>query len=117
MSNDATGRLIRPYLMTGGRTAVDEEIRVETQLQTTPKGSRQLETYRWEAAQILELADRPQSLAELSAHARLPLGVTRVIVSDLISDGVLTAQRAVATVSHSSHASLLEEVLDGVRRI
>ena len=112
-----TGRLIRPYLMTGGRTEVEEEIRLETQLQTTPKGQREADTYRWEAAQILELALHPLSLAEISAHAQIPLGVARVIVSDLISDDVMNAQRSIAVVSQKSHASLLEKVLDGVRSL
>jgi len=112
-----TGRLIRPYLMTGGRTTVDDDIRIETQLQTTPKGRRELSSFRWEAAQILELADQPLSLAEISARAEIPLGAARVIVSDLIGDGVLIAQRAVASVSNSTNASLLQKVLDGVRSL
>ncbi|MFK7918526.1 MAG: DUF742 domain-containing protein [Ilumatobacter sp.] len=112
----ANGRLVRPYLMTGGRTAVDEEIRLETQLQSTSHG---LETgsHRWESAQILKLAERPIALVEISARLDIPLGVTRVLVSDLIKSKAISAQRPITTMSHKSHASLLEKVLDGVRSL
>jgi Protein of unknown function (DUF742) len=113
----ATGRLIRPYLMTGGRTEVDDDIRLETQLQTTARGHRRAHDFRWEAKRILELAERPTALVEISARADLPLGVTRVVVSDLIKEGVMAAQRPIEVISHHSHKSLLEKVLNGVRNI
>jgi hypothetical protein len=112
-----TGRLIRPYLMTGGRTEVDDDIRLETQLQTTLRGHRRAGEFRWEAKRIMELAERPTALVEISARANLPLGVTRVVVSDLIKEGVMAAQRPIETISHRSHASLLEKVLNGIRNI
>ena len=111
------GRLIRPYLMTGGRTEVDEDIRLETQLQTTTRGHRRVDEFRWEARRILELAERPMALVEISARADLPLGVTRVVVSDLIKDGVLAAQRPIEMILNRSNTSLLEKVLNGVRNL
>lgn len=112
-----TGRLIRPYLMTGGRTEADGDIRLETQLQTTARGHRTAGNFRWEAARILELADRPTALVEIAARANLPIGVTRVVVSDLINEGVMTAHRSIEVISRESHTSLLEKVLNGVRNI
>ena len=38
-AGDVTGRLIRPYAMTGGRTLVDTDIGLETQIQE-PHGRR-----------------------------------------------------------------------------
>ena len=37
---------------------------------------------------------KPQSLAELSAHTRHPLGVTRVLLADKVADARQTVQRA-----------------------
>lgn len=112
----ASGRLVRPYLMTGGRTTVDEEIQLETQLQATGQGSDS-SLHRWESAQILALAEQPVALIEISARLSIPLGVTRVLVSDLIKSKAIRAQRPIVAMSHKSHASLLEKVLDGVRSL
>jgi hypothetical protein len=117
LNSGSTGRLIRPYLMTGGRTEIDDEIRLETQLQTTARGHRRVDDFRWEAKRILELAERPTALVEISARADLPLGVTRVVVSDLIKAGVMAAQRPIEVISHHTQRSLLEKVLNGVRNI
>lgn len=112
----ASTRLVRPYLMTGGRTTADEEIQLETQLLATGGGG-DASPHRWESAQILELAEQPVALIEVSARLSIPLGVARVLVSDLIKSNALSAQRPTAAISPTSHASLLEKVLDGVRSL
>jgi len=109
-----TGRMVRPYAMTGGRTAADvATISLEAQIHvsgTQPAGK----LYRWEAARILQLAVTPIALIELSARASIPIGVARVIVSDLADDGALVVQRP-ATLP--TYTSLLEKVLAGVRAL
>jgi len=109
-----TGRLVRPYAMTGGRTAADvATISLEAQIQvsgTQPAGK----VYRWEAARILQLAITPIALIELSARASIPIGVARVIVSDLAGDGALVVQRPP---TQPTYTSLLEKVLAGVRAL
>ena len=111
---ERTGRLVRPYAMTGGRTAADvATISLEAQIQvsgTQPAGK----VYRWEAARILELAATPIALIELSARASIPIGVARVIVSDLAGDGALVVQRPP---TQPTYTSLLEKVLAGVRAL
>jgi hypothetical protein len=75
-----------------------------------------------EKKKILELASGEyQSVAELSAHTRLPLGVVRVLVTDLAHDKHLmihtggTAQDASVHDEHGGLSlSLLESVLDGI---
>ena len=100
--------------MTGGRTAADvATISLEAQIQvsgTRPEGK----VYRWEAARILELAATPIALIELSARASIPIGVARVIVSDLAEDGALVVQRPP---TQPTYTSLLEKVLAGVRAL
>jgi len=112
---DDTGRLIRPYAITGGRTGGEVEISLESQIQASTRASEHLGAYRWEAARLIELVQTPMALIELAARLELPLGVARVLVADLISDGAVTIHQPV--VAEQNFGSLLERVLDGVRNL
>jgi hypothetical protein len=113
--DDETGRLIRPYAMTGGRTGTEgDSIGLEAQIQASTRASTHLGAYRWEAARLIELVQTPTALVEVAARLEIPIGVTRVLVADLVRDG--------AVVVHiprrpQSFTSLLEKVLDGVRSL
>ncbi len=82
---------VRPYAVTGGRVSRRER--------GPPHGGarrsclRHTETLRGltpEKKKILQLAaGQYQSVAELSAHTRLPLGVVRVLVTDLAEEKYL----------------------------
>lgn len=116
-ADEHTGRLIRPYAMTGGRTAADvAPISLESQITATgfvPKGI----VYRWEPARVLQLCATPIALIELAARANIPIGVARVVVSDLCADGALDVQRPPTLPTLTNYASLLEKVLDRVRAL
>lgn len=112
--DDVTGRLIRPYAMTGGRTTADTDINLEAQVQTSTRLEESGKIYRWEAAKILKLAERPMALIEIAARAEIPIGVARVVVADLVDEGAVVVQRTSTT---TSYTSLLEKVLDGIRNI
>jgi len=109
-----TGRLIRPYAMTGGRTLADSEISLEAQIQATARASQHLGAYRWEAAKVVDLVQSPMALIEIAARLQIPIGVARVLVADLVSDGAVMLHTPEKT---QSFASLLERVLDGVRNL
>ena len=113
---DQTGRLIRPYAMTGGRTGLDTDIIIglEAQIQAASRASQHLGGYRWEAAKVVELVQSPMALVELSARLQIPLGVARVLVADLMADGAVVLHQPVTT---QNFGSLLERVLDGVRNL
>ena len=77
----------RPYTLTGGRTRAPIELPIEVTVETL---NGELD---WEPADvrtvIVELCrDRP-SIAEISSYAALPIGVTRVLVGDLVESGHL----------------------------
>jgi hypothetical protein len=112
--SEDTGRLIRPYAITGGRTGGEVDIGLESQIQANTRGSQHLGAYRWEAARLVELVQEPMALIELAARLELPLGVARVLVADLINDGAVVLHEPVAT---QNFGSLLERVLDGVRNL
>jgi hypothetical protein len=113
-TEDLTGRLVRPYTITGGRTDVDSDISLETQIQASSRASQHLGAYRWEAAEVVELVQAPMALIEIAARLEIPIGVARVIVADLVVDGAVVLRFPAKT---RSFASLLEGVLDGVRNL
>lgn len=112
--DDPTGRLVRPYAMTGGRTASDvATISLEAQVRASgavPAGK----LYRWEASRVLHLVTTPLALIEIAARAAIPIGVARVIVADLVADGAVVVDQPMP---QRTYASLLEKVLDGVRAL
>jgi hypothetical protein len=103
--------VIRPFLLTGGRTRpVQDGLRVETLIQARPGALAA--TLRFEARQIVELCQQPTSVAELAAALRVPLGVARVLVSDLVADGsVVVAQREELSIQ------MIERIRDRVRAL
>ena len=80
--------IVRPFMLTGGRTRpVRDDLRIETLLRALPAALSA--PLRFEARRIVELCQRPMSLADLAVGLRIPLGVTRVLVADLLADGYL----------------------------
>lgn len=103
--------LVRPFLVTGGRTATDHhELRVETLVRAV--GDHPPAALRFEARRIVELSRRPVSVAELAAALGLPIGVVRVLVGDLLGTGTV----AVVEMQDISLA-LLERIRDRVRAL
>ncbi len=103
--------LIRPFLVTGGRTwTAEQAIRVESLIRTVDAADTR--GLRFEARRIIEICRRPTSLAELAVALRMPIGVIRVLVGDLVSNGTVT----VVQVEEISLA-LLERIRDRVRAL
>jgi hypothetical protein len=70
-----------------------------------------------EQAAVLTLCNiRPRSVADLAADLDLPLGVTRVILTDLLDYGHIRVTRPVRPVDIPDER-LLQEVIDGLRAL
>ena len=112
--DDKAGRLVRPYTVSNGRTRPSAHFDLLTMVMAT--GSEPRNYLGPDHAQVLELCDGPMSVAELSAHVRLPAVVTKVLLSDLVDCGAITtkAPRTVAAVPNDQ--DLLEAVLHGLRK-
>ncbi|MEZ5236112.1 MAG: DUF742 domain-containing protein [Acidimicrobiales bacterium] len=85
--------MIRPFMVTGGRT--DAALPVEAMVVDAAAGRAELpgmEEYR----RIYRLCAEPQAIAELSAKAKLPLGVVRVLVSDLVESQALNLAASIS---------------------
>lgn len=95
---DAPSR-VRPYTLTSGRTYSAVEFALEAPVEVLQVSSR---PPRWPKndvrADILTLCLHRPSVAEIAAKLSLPLGVTRVLVGDLVRQGYL---RVHATIDDS----------------
>jgi Protein of unknown function (DUF742) len=110
------GRLVRPYYMTGGRgrpTQVDLEI--EALVSTTALGERSPQLAVEQRA-IIALCRDLLSVAEVSARLDLPLGVTRVLIGDMATEGLVIVHRP-TSVGDRPDLALLQRVLYGLHQI
>jgi hypothetical protein len=114
--DDRSGLRVRPYAITGGRTRSRTEVQIETIVVRTAKGEGALGTAGFEKATILRLCETPLSVAEISAHLHLPLGVARVLVGDMTDEGLVDFNRSQAGGDRPS-LRLLERVFDGLQAL
>lgn len=120
--DDAAGPLVRPYAVTRGRTmGAGHDLDMLTLVVTvsTPPRMRQVEP---EYADIVQLCETPQSVAEVSAHLGLPLAVSKILVGDLITEGWLNFRSPVSRDSDNDIAgigdlNILQAVLTGIRKL
>ena len=118
LGEDGPGRLVRPYAMTGGRTrSVGAEIPLEALVIVTDEGRRRAEGLAWEQRAIAELCASPLSVAEVSAHLKVPLGVARVLVGDMAAEGLVEMSGASGSEQAPNDLNLLERVLNGLRAL
>jgi hypothetical protein len=120
--DEPTGALVRPYAVTRGRTRPKLEIALEALLETTDRGRSDGHTsgsHGREQQFIAQLCDgRLQSLAEVAARMKLPLGVARVLVADMAADGLVAIYEPTSFDTNDSVGTeLLERVLSGLRRL
>ena len=109
------GLRVRPYAITGGRTRAATEVPIEAIVYRTPKGVAAVSSMSLERRQILSILASPQSAAEISARLRLPLGVARVVLGDLVDEGFVALNTRSA--SGRPDLRLLERVLDGLQAL
>ena len=107
---------VRPYTVTGGRTRpTSTSIPVEALVEAVAQPEVGMTPER---RRILKLtASQYLSVAELSAHLHLPVGVVRVVVSDLSTAGKVRVHGLPATTTTAEPAttiSVLESVLNGI---
>jgi len=121
--DEPTGALVRPYAVTRGRTRPKLEIALEALGETTVRG-RGTGTGRGGGSEhqyIAAMCDggRVQSLAEIAARMQLPLGVARVIVADMATDGLVAVYEPTSLEDETDAVGteLLERVLSGLRRL
>jgi hypothetical protein len=110
------GRVVPAYALTRGRTrSVGRDLPLETLVTATEPGRSHPSSLQAERRMIVEMCAGPMSVAEIAAHLRIPLGVARVLVSDLASGGYLTVHLPRQTGNDRPDVAILERLLDGLR--
>jgi hypothetical protein len=108
----------RPYTLTGGRTRPRIELPIEATVETLVSSGEPDWAPGDVRTVIIQLCrDRP-SIAEISSYAGLPIGVTRVLVGDLMESGHLRVHNTLTDQSTASERRLLiERTLSGLRAL
>lgn len=116
-ANPRQRNLVRPYMLTRGRTSgslgVFELHAPVLALVTIDQVGR---TATPEDRRIVELCQTPMSVAEISARLGTPVGVSRVLVGDLVTARMLHVRQTEDPAEHRD-VRLLERLLEGIRAI
>ncbi|MFE2998103.1 DUF742 domain-containing protein [Nocardia sp. NPDC059246] len=114
---DVDGPLVRPYAVTQGRTGgLRGDLDMITQI-ATARFDRAVELLDPDSRRILRLCASPISIAEVAAQLNRPLMVTKILVSDLITNEFLIHRSPDTSTSGAADTHLLQTVLNGIRRL
>lgn len=90
-------QVVRSFLVTGGKASVPydgPELALETLVERTKRGEIVLPRLNFERRLIIDILATRMSIAEVSAHLKLPMLSTIVLVSQLVADGLVEAQES-----------------------
>ncbi|MFJ2031339.1 DUF742 domain-containing protein [Streptosporangium sp. NPDC087985] len=107
--------LVRMYTVTGGRTAPRTQLAMEALVSSATSAQLGL-SYIREYRAISELCRQIRSVAEISALLHIPLGVARVLISDMESEGLVRIHHPQID-QGGPGLDLLERVLSGLHRL
>jgi Protein of unknown function (DUF742) len=115
---EAEASLVRPYILTAGRTNTRVNLPLEAPIRTLEFGSAP----RWPGndvrAKILGLGVDSPSVAEIAARLSLPLGVARVLIGDLVTQGYARVQTTLGeSATTDERRELLGRTLRGLRAL
>jgi hypothetical protein len=111
------GRVVPAYAFTHGRTrSAGEELPLEALVTATELATQNEPALQMEWRTIVNLSVRPTSVVEIGAALQVPVGVARVLVSDLANAGYLEVHlpRPSDADGGPGHA-ILGRLLDGLR--
>ncbi len=115
--DEAAGPLVRPYAITRGRIpASDITLDVATQVMALSGTKRDGVGLTPEHTAILDLCERPLSIAEIAVHVKIPIAVVKVLCGDLIERGEVIV-RSPSQPMQAPDRQLLQAVLDGLSKL
>jgi hypothetical protein len=110
------GPVVRPYALTGGRTRpAGERFDLLALVCAVRNSSHDLSQLEPEQLVVLRRCRVPTPAADLASDLDLPLGVIRILVSDLRERGLVTIHRPAP--AGLADPKILKDVADGLRRI
>lgn len=107
------GRLVRPYTVSGGRTKPSVALDMLSMVRSTGRALKIDLTPEHSLA--LTLSRAPVTVAEIGAHLKLPVAVAKILLSDLIDQGAVTA-RPPDPAADPADRDILQRVLDGLHK-
>jgi len=111
------GPVVRPFALTGGRTRPDtSDFDLMTLVVQSPEplyGSLLLGP---EHEAILDLCRTPVSVAEIASSLDLAIGVVRVLLGDLLTEGRISV-RTQAPLAQFPPSRIIKEVIDGLQAL
>jgi hypothetical protein len=116
-----SGPVVRPYAVTGGRTEpadgqVLDLIAVVVGTSKSDGTGGDPPRRSPEHRKIIDLARQPTTVADIASGTRLPVGVVRVLLADLIMLGAIKVVRQRPAREMPSD-DLLREILNGLRAL
>jgi hypothetical protein len=111
------GPVARPYMLTGGRTRPRGPSRFDV-IDFIVRTGKPAEDYPFtpERGHLLQLCRQPITVADLASATRIPLGLVRVLLADLVHDGLVTV-RTQAPAGPVSDTGLLQKILNGLHAL
>lgn len=109
--------VVRAYMMTAGAASANVvALAFESMVSLTAKGKAASPNLQFERGKIAKIvADHVQSVAEIAATLRIPLGVTQVLCGDMVGAELLEHHKSNANLSDD--VSLLTRLINGVRSL
>ena len=112
------GPVARPYTVTGGRTRPRGEAHFDL-IDVVARSSTPADAFvvfSPERSRILDLCSNQVTVADLASAIGLPVGVVRVLLADLVHEGLIMVTRP-ATRGRVTDRHLLRQVLDGLNAL
>ena len=110
--------LVRPYTLTAGRTDSRVNLPLEAPIETLTSAKPPQWPSNDVRGQILTLCVDNPSVAEIAAHLSLPLGVARVLIGDLVTQGYLRVHTTLGdSTTVDERRELIGRTLRGLRAL
>lgn len=112
-----TPDLVRPYVITDGRGHPTREDLDLVSLVIALPGDMTPRILDPEKSRLVDLCRGGiLSVAEVAGHLKLPIGVVKVLLSDLMDSGIIATRKPIPA-ADLPQVQLLQEVLDGLARL
>lgn len=116
--NAAQPSLVRPYTLTAGRTATEIELPMEAPIYPLAAAPASHWPGNDVRGEILKLGSTRPSVAEVAAKLAIPLGVARVLIGDLVTQGYLQVHATLGTTNDvEGRRDLIGRTLRGLRAL
>jgi hypothetical protein len=117
-SDEDAGPVVRPYVVISGRTKPSSKLDLDLLaiITATWRAPAEPWTLNPEHFSVLRICASPVSLADLASDLHLPLGVVKILVTDL-SERDLVTVRAPRTIRWQDDLPILREVLNDLREL